>query len=900
MAVVAIQPQLPETIKNDNRDVSELWRNALKEYKGIVGFDLEKKFDDLDAMVAFGVNEMNSFHKFRHNEKKVDKLRSLFSANVQYLQLGTQQLALAAVPAFPPAAAIGTAVTYMLAACRQVSADYDIVVAFFEDMNSFLQRIVILETRMPKYKAYKNCLMDVFTSFLTMCGYAHKYIELGRFKKWVQNMINMGQDDELGSARKNMDTVLSRLQNATEFAILGNTEELQRMNLELQENQQSHTKLLQEQREVLGTLQDTTEHIRGDMKKLLEAFNEQKKERGDKKQSATDKDKPPSAKRIRNLLPEVESETHEYHILKETLVEDTCAWVFSEPQWDEWMKNEVESQPLLAITGEPGMGKSHIAATVFDKLWKHASEDPDKLTCAASFYFREQHQSLSKFINAIVTVINQVVEQSAPLCELINAQYQKDDISIDIWKWEDLVSYLLGPAFCKGSKYHLYLVLDGVDELSSIDLFTAFLKMVKEQGLRISLVLSARSEILPKISEHDSVLEIMLNKEKQMFDIKSLAWNRLNSLGNLRKFSRYVKQRIADKTLEASPHMLYAEHLLLNFDALGREGAVLRSLDKPMPPTLHELYESLLETTHRRIALTHQQLIKTVLHLVAFSFRPLVLHEVNSLLDYLTDTKDFDIEDVLQPLSSFIRAGDPGADAEARAKVNSRGGWQTTVEDLEKTGASSPDKVYSDASLPIKFRERSMRSFFRTSPTTECTLHWSPSEAHRQLFLMMAKLATPVNNGNAEELGVRVKKYCTHYSLQHWREINPGEHTLTEQAEVLEAFWGMMTNQTNFVAMIEWNGSLYSTILPDEAIQRVSEWAKLVGSVKELEINQAAAEWWTELGERPRDVFLPLARAHVERLYKAIGLTQALVSFRGLKNAVEAVSYIIVQLNMAK
>lgn len=54
---------------------------------------------------------------------------------------------------------------------------------FFEDMNSFLQRITILETRLPKHKGYQNCLMDVFTSFLVMCGFAHKFIELGRFSE---------------------------------------------------------------------------------------------------------------------------------------------------------------------------------------------------------------------------------------------------------------------------------------------------------------------------------------------------------------------------------------------------------------------------------------------------------------------------------------------------------------------------------------------------------------------------------------------------------------------------------------------------------------------------------------------------------------------------------------------
>lgn len=48
-------------------------------------------------------------------------------------------------------------------------------------MNAFLQRITILESRLPKYRAYRNCLIETFISFLTMTGIATKYIELGRF-----------------------------------------------------------------------------------------------------------------------------------------------------------------------------------------------------------------------------------------------------------------------------------------------------------------------------------------------------------------------------------------------------------------------------------------------------------------------------------------------------------------------------------------------------------------------------------------------------------------------------------------------------------------------------------------------------------------------------------------------
>ncbi|KAI1046200.1 hypothetical protein LB505_009824 [Fusarium chuoi] len=77
-----------------------------------------------------------------------------------------------------------------------------------------------------------------------MCGFAHKYIELGRFKKWISNLFK-GDDGELGGARANMNKNLDHLQQATEFAILGNTEETLAMASQLDENQKSHAEMLE-------------------------------------------------------------------------------------------------------------------------------------------------------------------------------------------------------------------------------------------------------------------------------------------------------------------------------------------------------------------------------------------------------------------------------------------------------------------------------------------------------------------------------------------------------------------------------------------------------------------------------------------------------------------------------
>lgn len=916
-------------LSEDSRDIADIWREALKTYKGIVGFDLTQKFSSTADMINVGTQEMNKFHKFRHNEKKVDKLRTLFAANLDFVEAGAQQLIAAATPAFPPAAAIGTAVTFMLQACRQQSADYDVVVVFFEDMNSFLQRIVILETRMPKYRAFQNCLMDVFTAFLTMTAFAHKYIDLGRFKKWIQNLM-FGQDEDLGGARKSMDTQLARFQSATEFAILANTEESKRMEAELLANQRSHGQLLEEQREVLGSLQETTDQIHSGVVKLIEAFQEQKRLQLDQRGEGQGRgakesrgkmggaDKPPSANKIRKLLIEVEGEIHEYHILEETRVEDTCSWVFSEEQWKDWADLEAEiddvgqpkkdetpdvdyRQRFLAIVGEPGVGKSHIAATAYDRLWKQASEHPDKHTCVAHFYFREQHQSLSSFLSAMTTVVNQVAEQSATLCEVITASYRPDDVSLNIGHWRDLVHVLLGGAFRKGSKHQLLLVLDGIDEMDNFDEYITFLKILRTQELRISVVFTTRPDVLSRITAveggiGESIPEILVTKDKQTSDMKTLVWDRINSLGNLRTFGRYVQQRIADKTEEVSPHMLYAETVLVRFDNLAREGAVLRSLDRPLPPTLHELYEESLTSVNRLIEPSHQDLLRLMLHLTAFSFRALQLHEVISLLKFVTGREDFEIDEVLQPLSTFIRVGDPGADAEARAKLAAgEGAWQTAVQDLEKSGKDDASRVYSDAALQVKFRERSMRNFFQGSlrgPNEHNgaeSLRWTPSEAHRRLFLITAKLATPSKLDDKLKLGASFKKYSTHYCLQHFTKIVPAEHTSAEKVEVLNAAWGIFTNQHNFASMVEWNKSKYSDIFRDQYYQIIPTWAD-VAKAESADINEDVAKWWEELGQNPRSLFLLLGKVHLERLYRADDFQMALTRLRALKNAIEVVS----------
>ncbi|KAI1046201.1 hypothetical protein LB505_009825 [Fusarium chuoi] len=62
--------ELEKQLKNDDRDVADLWKEALKSYESIVGFGLQRKFDNVQSMLDYGTDQMNNFHKFRHDKGK--------------------------------------------------------------------------------------------------------------------------------------------------------------------------------------------------------------------------------------------------------------------------------------------------------------------------------------------------------------------------------------------------------------------------------------------------------------------------------------------------------------------------------------------------------------------------------------------------------------------------------------------------------------------------------------------------------------------------------------------------------------------------------------------------------------------------------------------------------------
>jgi hypothetical protein len=437
-----------------------------------------------------------------------------------------------------------------------------------------------------------------------------------------------GEDGDLGGARKKMDTSLSRLQSATEYAILGNTEELQRMNSDLQQNQDLQTRMMEDQTKMLESVLQSQDGVRSDLQniqKLLVMFEERRGEDASKgrtapKASGSSK-KPPTSNQVRSFFLETLNPIHEYLYVKESFISETCTWIFDEPLWASWLSPEpgTEACRILALTASAGTGKSHLAASVYDRLVKMAERTPETNACVAYFYFRESTKDLNELYKAINWLVIQVSEQNAAVCERVCAQLQREDVSIDEEDWKDVWTKLVQPCFDASSKCHLTVVWDGLDELPEWERKTLweFFALVKDTTtLNIKFICTAR-EFLEDSLQKIGAQFVRITKEKQSPDLKALIWHHLNNDSGLRKFSKFAKQTIAS-TLEekadgkcsltsristelTASGMLYAEHTLRQFSILGREPLVLKVLAESMPRGLEGLYQNLVADLQRKL-----------------------------------------------------------------------------------------------------------------------------------------------------------------------------------------------------------------------------------------------------------------------------------------------------------
>lgn len=789
-------------------------------------------------------------------------------------------------------------------------------------MNSFLQRVSILETRLPGYRAYQACLMDVFTSLLTMCAFARKFIKLGRLKKWVINAFR-GEDDDLAGSRKTMDKALVRLQSATEFAILANTENLaegqqslQSMQDELKKNQEMQYQLAESQQLMLQTMLERQADVRdeiGDIKKLVQALQRTEIAQG----AASVQSRAKSAvNAVRSIISEVPENDLQLQMLQDSHLSGSCGWIFGEPVWKSWYRtsDSTNDSPLLLLRGPEGIGKSHIAVALYEYISSEIDKDPGSFSCVVYFFAQDGVANLKTFQSIINCAVLQISEQNTLLRDQLNAKLSRDGDRI---KDDDYFKELISPMFDTTSKYCLYIVVDAVDALeTNIDRDSIFnlADTIKQHNLRIKVVATTRPHIKPT-KKHDhghqdlpiAGSELLITKDKILPDLKAILQDRLQSTDSAFRGIRYLspntKQAIASKLEEKADGLLYVEQALLFFSSLGREAAIVRLLTENMPLTGVGWFYRLIKKCERRTPADLTSPLHSVLTWLLFSFDSLSLAGFNRLLQMETGKNDIEVEDeIVDIYGEFLRLQSTATYSKDRAHAT------TIVESLsEPTG--------EDGNAQLMFRERSMKNFFlkRQAAARAVRISHATSFGHRQLFLAccrvisehqdIAGVGSTIPEGHHD-----LHRYALTYCLRHWRRISCNMHSNEDNAQIYEAFVDLVSGKTGFSTQIE-HGGVEFTIdelltfhkhAPDVDWDHVffegwTEWSKwlqdesLNHNASELRsrLTPTALEYWH--GDQTH-ALIPLAMSHVRNWLMATKPNAAIVAYNFARKALKKVS----------
>jgi len=550
---------LDDGLGDQTSDLGALWQQALQNYKDKCGVDLSSTGRDkwnMSTIEAEQARQLDLFSKFRHDKGLTDKLRSLVGRNTKIIQSVATHVANAASSAFPPSAAILTAFNYCLNASKAVSEDYDMIVSFFDVMNSFLERINLLEQRLPPDRSYQIFVMNVFNALLEVCAIAKRYRDddHGRFKKWAKAMVE-GNDSKLKASYALLNTHLQRWESATLVMTLKTAIDSSRKIDALAAGQQDILAQGAEHMTITTQIRTMTMDVSSSQKEslalqkktlgFLEAMSKKQADGGGgNQQMDAGARKSTALMRVKAELScwaDVGGQFEEY---KSAYVRDTFDWVSAEPGYKQICAEET---PLWWISGVPGMGKSTVVYKTILSLQRDFHSE--STSSVAYFYFRNDLDQLGLLTNMFKWCATQAAEQDERYREDILTDMQRGAPlwDVDPRKYLDkLWDRLFISQFGKDSGRRLILVLDGIDQASEVGR-KKLLEMFQEissNGIKIQVIFTCDAAYSIEV-ETLKLEKLQLDKSKVTADMKKVAFEGTKKLPRLKKLSRSTRVRIA-------------------------------------------------------------------------------------------------------------------------------------------------------------------------------------------------------------------------------------------------------------------------------------------------------------------------------------------------------------------
>ncbi|KAG5292849.1 hypothetical protein I7I48_05057 [Histoplasma ohiense] len=857
-------------------DISLLWQRALDKYQENTGKDLEDMphFTNVEDILDDAQLQQTAFDQFRHDGELLDRIRSSVAGNFNFLE-SLKFLVDGAALAYPPTVAISSAFFYFLQTTKHISSDYDQIVDFFDSMKTFLERLSIIEGKLPSIPAYVSHVMRVFSAMLTIYGIATAYIKKGRWKKWAKAFIDGGTDQNLKSAQTAMEKSLTDLESASLTVILVTSLDVKQDTTDIAmqtekigiSSQRIESRTERMEVSILAQ-RDEFREMSANFKKLLK--NQQKEARkmqlhdsGKAADATTRKHAAFNSVKLyfeNNIDPSWQARDIEYSFVK-----GSAQWVLDEDAYQIW--REGATNPYLWISGDPGLGKTCVAFLLSKELTESAASDPK--TSVAAFYFQDDQAEFMSLSNAMSSIIIQIAGGNGSYCEQASSEIGNDGVDAD--DWTDLWERFFQSKFGNDSSHRLFLIIDGLDQIPTNDRskFLELLARIRKESLKIHVLLTSRVDIQssPKSLQP---LEIIVTKKRLRAEMTLLITDRLGRFQNLYKFRRQTKRKILSKILEKADSMLYVDHMLRRFNSIGREGAVLKDLETSLPDNLQSAYDILLTEVQQRRTSEHLLIFKQLLLWLAFAKRLLTVGEVEGLVTLLDRDRSYNIIEEVEGKSSRILRITRSIYEENRDEP-----FDENENFIDDDNSIASKMIADDNAATLQFLDRSLRDHFRAAAdVSETCLRTKPSLAHLTMFETSVNLICGCYSFTDKSSRNHLKGYAVRFWADHFMDLDPLFAPEPDVVRVVESLSLILNNTNNAANELE-SGPVYRDIFGKTVKRRngflrsVLQWVSRASS-EDMKLSDGAKLWMEKAAQFPLKIMVPLARGHVMNWFQQV------------------------------
>jgi hypothetical protein len=495
----------------------------------------------------------------------------LISRNADIIQRIATSVVDAACAAFAPSSAILTAFTFVMTASKHVSDDYDMIESFFKVMQVFLERLSLLEDKIPPQEAFQRPLVKVFSSLLKLSGIARSYCTKGRLSKWAKDLVRGGDAaayEELSSDLSNLEStvIMQTLRTTIEIntqakstndnmkAVYGLVEENTYMTQQTLESSEQTRVIVSRNETVLQELHHMSRDSARANIEFLRILDQMKsKDEKSKEQNMTSgAGKSENFNRLKMTFLENDAEgrrREKLETIKSSYLEGAFDWYQTEPAFQS-IVNKNES--LLWISGAAGMGKSTLSYTMFRYLEQIYAAEPT--TSVAWFSFDDEHSGMRLISDMLRCCALQAAEKDASYCQEIDGALRRRGKFVfreTEATWVDLIE----SRYTAKSDRRMIIILDGIDAIENEQASSDFKTLIDLLG-RVNRNESAVQVIFTCDREKENHLSglgvkaIHLSRERIIGDMSLFASSKIRCLSRLRRLRKPIRRNIVQRVVQ--------------------------------------------------------------------------------------------------------------------------------------------------------------------------------------------------------------------------------------------------------------------------------------------------------------------------------------------------------------